>query len=144
MRSATRLQPGIRGAGCGWPAEAAFTEKLPFRRRAFAFHLWQTRAEDEWDHPHNENFPEHLPCRIHFITVAQNAKLVALDDINIADRLRTHNANNQSGRSRNHKVRRAPLTLISRRCVLGLQQTNQRNDETLERAGAMAKAVLHR
>ena len=71
MLSAARLQRGIFGTGLTRFAEAALAEELSFRRRALAFHLWQPRAEDEWNHPHDEHFPEDFADSIHHITVAK-------------------------------------------------------------------------
>ena len=71
MLSAARLQRGIFGAGFARLAEAALTEELTLRRRALALHLWQPRAEDEWNHPHDEHFPEDLADSIHHITIHQ-------------------------------------------------------------------------
>ena len=72
MLSAAWLQRGIFGARFARLAEAALTEELTFRRRALAFHLWQPRAEDEWNHPDDEHFPEDLADSIHHITEAKN------------------------------------------------------------------------
>lgn len=76
MLSAARLQRGIFGAGFARLAEAALTEELTFRRRALAFHLWQSRAEDEWNHPDDEHFPEDFADCIHYITVAKTKNLL--------------------------------------------------------------------
>lgn len=69
MLSAAGLLRGIFRAGFVRLTEAAFAEELSFGRRALAFHLWQSRAEDEWDHPHDEHSPEDLADRIHHITI---------------------------------------------------------------------------
>ena len=71
MLSAAGLHQRIVGARLTRLAEAALTEESSFRRRALAFHLWQSRAEDEWNHPHDEHIPEDLADRIHHITVAK-------------------------------------------------------------------------
>ena len=71
MLSAARLQRGIFGARFARLAEAALAEELTFRRRALAFHLGQPCAEDEWNHPDDEHFPEDLADSIHHITVAK-------------------------------------------------------------------------
>ena len=76
MLAAARLQREIFRAGFTRLAEAALAEELSFRRRALAFHLWQARAEDQRDHPHDEQFPENLADRIHHITVAGGPKVL--------------------------------------------------------------------
>jgi len=48
--------------------EATFAEELTLRRCALAVHLWQPRAEDEWNHPHDKHFPQDLANGIHHMT----------------------------------------------------------------------------
>jgi hypothetical protein len=86
MLSAARLQRGLFGTGITRLAETALAEQLAFRRRALAFHLGQPRAEDEWNHPDDEHFPEDLADSIHHIHPGETAKRFTLFDANIADR----------------------------------------------------------
>lgn len=71
--SAAWLQRRIFRARFAWLAEATFTERLSLRCRALAFHLWQPRAENEWNHPHDKHFPEDLADRFHHIHRAESS-----------------------------------------------------------------------
>lgn len=85
---AAGFQRRLAWLGFAGLAEAALAPALPLRRGAAAFHPRQTRAEDERDHPHDEQLPEDLANRTHQFTTARNHKSVG--DFDATGEIRFH------------------------------------------------------